>query len=156
LHLGRGLQRIATDALVGRVRSLPRDIDHLNAEMLSRARLALTETRFYTELAPQLNGLPTSYGSVFDPLTGGFVLVLEDLAVDHCEFPDTLRGWRARNRPRRALGPLPSGRTVCVRGSADHRWDGRHAGGGHRFGGSAAGSRRSRRPRHGVVLQKSL
>jgi hypothetical protein len=53
-------------------------------------RLAATETRFYTELAPQLTGLPKSYGSVFDPLTGGFVLVLEDLAVDHCEFPDTL------------------------------------------------------------------
>jgi thiamine kinase-like enzyme len=34
--------------------------------------------------------VPKSYGSVFDPLTGRFVLVLEDLAVHRCEFPDTL------------------------------------------------------------------
>ena len=53
-------------------------------------RLAETETRFYRELSPQLSGLPKSYGSAFDPLTGRFVLVLEDLAVDRCEFPDTL------------------------------------------------------------------
>ena len=141
-HLGRGVQRIATDAVVGRVRSLPRTIGDLDAKALSqimgrkvtsvsviggdagtssRARLALTgdgvpdsvfvkmpaetvatrlmgelgrlaatETRFYTELSPELKGLPTAYGSAFDPLTGRFVLVLEDLAVDDCEFPDTL------------------------------------------------------------------
>jgi aminoglycoside phosphotransferase (APT) family kinase protein len=53
-------------------------------------RLAQTETRFYRELAPHLTGLPKSYGSAFDSVTGRFVLVLEDLAVDHCEFPDTL------------------------------------------------------------------
>ncbi len=53
-------------------------------------RLAETETRFYRELAPALTGLPTAYGSAFDPVTGRFVLVLEDLAVDRCEFPDTL------------------------------------------------------------------
>ena len=46
--------------------------------------------RFYAELSPQLKGLPKAYGSAFDPLTGRFVLVLEDLAVDDCEFPDTL------------------------------------------------------------------
>jgi len=34
--------------------------------------------------------VPKPYGSVFDPLTGRFVLVLEDLAADDCEFPDTL------------------------------------------------------------------
>ena len=34
--------------------------------------------------------MPKAYGSAFDPLTGRFVLVLEDLAVDDCEFPDTL------------------------------------------------------------------
>ena len=34
--------------------------------------------------------MPKSYGSAFDPMTGRFVLVLEDLAVDNCEFPDTL------------------------------------------------------------------
>lgn len=53
-------------------------------------RLAETETRFYRELSPALTGLPKSYGSIFDPVTGRYVLVLEDLAVDHCEFPDTL------------------------------------------------------------------
>ena len=53
-------------------------------------RLADTETRFYKQLSPELTGVPKSYGSAFDPLTGRFVLVLEDLAVDECEFPDTL------------------------------------------------------------------
>ena len=141
-HLGRGVQRIATDAVVGRVRSLPRTVGDLDAKALSqimgrtvtsvvviagdagtssRARLALTgdavpasvfvkmpaettatrlmgelgrladtETRFYSQLAPELTGLPKAYGSAFDPLTGRFVLVLEDLAADNCEFPDTL------------------------------------------------------------------
>jgi hypothetical protein len=145
-HLGRGVQRIATDAIVGRVRSLPRTVEDLDANALSqimgrtvtsvrviggdagttsRARLALTgsdssgdvpasvfvkmpgetvatrlmgelgrlaetETRFYSQLAPELTGVPKSHGSAFDPLTGRFVLVLEDLAVDPCEFPDTL------------------------------------------------------------------
>jgi Phosphotransferase enzyme family len=141
-HLGRGVQRIATDAIVGRVRSLPRTIGDLDATALSqimgrtvtsvaviggdvgtssRARLVLTgdgvpesvfvkmpaetvatrligemgrlaetETRFYSQLAPELTGVPVSHGSAFDRLTGRFVLVLEDLAVDPCEFPDTL------------------------------------------------------------------
>jgi hypothetical protein len=141
-HLGRGVQRIATDAIVGRVRSLPRTIGDLDATALSqimgrtvtsvaviggdagtssRARLALTgdgvpesvfvkmpaetmatrlmgemgrlaetETRFYSQLAQELTGVPASHGSAFDPLTGRFVLVLEHLAVDPCEFPDTL------------------------------------------------------------------
>ena len=141
-HLGRGMQRVATDAVVGRLRSLPRSINELDAQALStimgrrvasvsiiggdagtssRARLALTgdgvpasvfvkmpaetaatrmmgelgrlahtEVMFYRELAPELTGLPASYGSAFDSLTGRFVLVLEDLAVDPCVFPDTL------------------------------------------------------------------
>jgi len=141
-HLGRGVQRIATDAIVGRVRSLPRTVDDLDAKSVSqimgrtvtsvaviggdagttsRARLALTgdgvpasvfvkmpaetvatrlmgelgrlaetETRFYSQLAHELTGVPKSHGSRFDPLTGRFVLVLEDLAVDACEFPDVL------------------------------------------------------------------
>jgi len=141
-HIGRGVQRIVADAAIGRVRSLPRTVDDLDAAYLSqvmgrtvrsvsvvggdagtssRARLALTgvdvpdsvfvkmpaktaatrlmgelgqlgetETRFYRELSPRLRGLPQSYGSDFDPLTGRFVLVLEDLAVYDCEFPDTL------------------------------------------------------------------
>ena len=53
-------------------------------------RLAETETRFYSQLAQELTGVPKSHGSAFDPLTGRFVLVLEDLTVDACEFPDTL------------------------------------------------------------------
>ena len=54
-------------------------------------RLGETETRFYRELSPELSGLPTSYGSAFDSLTGRYVLVLEDLPVDECEFPTTLK-----------------------------------------------------------------
>lgn len=54
-------------------------------------RLGETETRFYRELSPQLSGLPTFYGSAFDSLTGRYVLVLEDLPVDECEFPTTLK-----------------------------------------------------------------
>ncbi len=34
-HLGRGVQRIATDAVVGRLRSLPRTIGDLDAAYLS-------------------------------------------------------------------------------------------------------------------------
>jgi hypothetical protein len=55
--------------------------------------LAETETRFYRQLSPELTGVPRSYGSQFDPWTGRFVLVLEDLAdpsASPCEFPDTL------------------------------------------------------------------
>ena len=141
-HLGRGMRRVAADAAIGRIRSVPRTIPDLDAAALSqimgrsvtsvslidgdagtssRARLALTgdgvphsvfvkmaaqtaatrlmgeigilgetETRFYRELSPEVSGVPKSYGSAFDPMTGRYVLVLEDLAVDDCEFPDTL------------------------------------------------------------------
>ena len=144
-HLSRGMGRIATDAVAGRLRPMPRTVADLDVRAMSkligrtvtsvrvlggdagtssRARLALTgtdvpasvfvkmaaetvatrlmgelgnlaatETRFYRQLAPELTGLPRSYGSQFDPWTGRFVLVLEDLAdrsVSECEFPDTL------------------------------------------------------------------
>jgi hypothetical protein len=141
-HIGRGVQRIATDAAIGRARSFPRAIGELDAAYLSQmmgrtvmsmsviggdagtssrarlkltgadvpdsvfvkmpaetvgtrimgelGRLAATETRFYRELSSQLSGVPACHGSAFDPLTGRFVLVLEDLAADDCEFPDTL------------------------------------------------------------------
>lgn len=52
--------------------------------------LADTETRFYSQLAPELTGVPRCHGCRFDARTGRFVLVLEDLAVHDCEFPDTL------------------------------------------------------------------
>ena len=141
-HLGQGVQRIATDATIGRMRALPRRPADLDAAYLSqlmghrvtsvaviggdagtssRARLALTgddvpesvfvkmaaetaatrlmgelgrlahtEVRFYQQLAGDLAGVPRAYGSSFDALTGRYVLVLEDLAVQQCEFPDTL------------------------------------------------------------------
>jgi Phosphotransferase enzyme family len=141
-HLGRSVQRIATDALVGRVRSIPRQVSGLDAAYLSkvmgrsvtsvsvlggdagtssRARLALTgpdvpatvfvklaaetaatrlmgelgrlgdtEVRFYRQLSPELSGVPTSYGSAFDPLTGRYLVILEDLPAEQCRFPDTL------------------------------------------------------------------
>ena len=53
-------------------------------------RLAHTEVQFYNSLSAQLTGIPRCHGSAFDALTGRFVLVLEDLAVTPCEFPDTL------------------------------------------------------------------
>jgi Ser/Thr protein kinase RdoA (MazF antagonist) len=52
--------------------------------------LGETETRFYQELSPELTGVPKSYGSAFDAVTGRFVIVLEDLTAQACEFPDTL------------------------------------------------------------------
>ena len=55
------------------------------------ARLGETESRFYSELAPELGAdLPRSYGSAFDPLTGRYVVVLEDMSTSRCQFPDTL------------------------------------------------------------------
>jgi hypothetical protein len=142
-HVGHGLQRLATDAALGAVRSFPRRIEDIDATVLSRimgrrvtsvsiidgetgtssrARLALTgedvpesvfvktsaadattrmlgelarlgetEARFYQRLAPELGSVvPRSYGSGFDPVTGRFVVVLEDMTNSPCEFPDTL------------------------------------------------------------------
>ncbi len=55
------------------------------------ARLGETEARFYSQLAPALgDGVPRSYGSAFDPVTGRYVIVLEDMTTSPCQFPDTL------------------------------------------------------------------
>ena len=141
-HLGRGAQRVATDAVVGGRAGLPRTAADLDPATLSkvmgtavssvqlldgdagtssRARLALTgdgvpasvfvkmpastaatrlmgelgrlghtEVRFYDQLSAGLTGVPRCYGTAFDPWTGRYLLVLEDLSVDACEFPDTL------------------------------------------------------------------
>ena len=141
-HLLQGAQRVATDAVAGSTRAIPRSVAGLDADYLSRllgrtvtsasviggdagtssrTRLALTgqgvpdsvfvkmpartaatrlmgeigrlgetEVRFYTELAAELSGVPKSYGAAFDGLTGRYVLVLEDLPADECEFLDTL------------------------------------------------------------------
>ena len=53
-------------------------------------RLGDTEVRFYGELSSQLRGVPKAYGTAFDSLTGRYLIVLEDLAVEQCIFPDTL------------------------------------------------------------------
>jgi Ser/Thr protein kinase RdoA (MazF antagonist) len=53
-------------------------------------RLGHTEVRFYSQLAPQLTGVPNAYGAAFDAWTGRYLLVLEDLPAESCEFPDTL------------------------------------------------------------------
>ncbi len=53
-------------------------------------RLGHTEVRFYSQLAPQLTGVPKAYGAAFDAWTGRYLLVLEDLPAESCEFPDTL------------------------------------------------------------------
>ena len=141
-HLGRGIGRVTTDVVVGGRFGLPRNIEDLDAAVLSkvmgttvrsvrvlasdagtssRARLLLTgtdvpdsvfvkiaaktattrligelgrlgqtEVRFYSQLAPQLTGVPNAYGAAFDAWTGRYLLVLEDLPADSCEFPDTL------------------------------------------------------------------
>ncbi len=141
-HLGRGVGRVATDAVVGGRAGLPRTADELDAAVLSnimgttvtsvsvldkdagtssRARLALTgdgvpesvfiklaaktaatrlmgelgrlghtEVRFYSQLAPELTGVPKAYGAAFETWTGRYLLVLEDLPAASCEFPDTL------------------------------------------------------------------
>ncbi|WP_197518434.1 phosphotransferase [Mycobacterium sp. E3198] len=141
-HLGHGVRRVATDAVVGGHLGLPRSVEDIDAGVLSkvlgtavrsvrvldadtgtssRARLVLTgkdvpesvfvkvaaksaatrlmgelgrlgqtEVRFYNQLAPQLTGLPYAYGAAFDSWTGRYLLVLEDLPTESCEFPDTL------------------------------------------------------------------
>jgi len=142
-HLGRGVGRLTTDAVVGDQLGLPRTVEDIDAAVLSkvmgatvrsvrvlgsdagtssRARLVLigkdvpesvfvkiaartaatrlmgelggrlghTEVRFYTQLAPQVTGVPHAYGAAFDRWTGRYLLVLEDLPVESCEFPDTL------------------------------------------------------------------
>jgi aminoglycoside phosphotransferase (APT) family kinase protein len=53
-------------------------------------RLGQTEVRFYRQLAPQVVGVPYAYGAAFDSWTGRYLLVLEDLPAEACEFPDTL------------------------------------------------------------------
>ncbi|WP_371815074.1 phosphotransferase [Mycobacterium sp. DL440] len=141
-HLGHGVQRVATDAAVGRLSTLPREAAGLDARVLStvmgsrvesvtvaggddgtssRARLKLvgegvpdsvfvkmpaatvatrlmgelgrlghTEVRFYQDLAPQISGVPKVYGAAFEPWTGRYLVVLEDLPTGECDFPDTL------------------------------------------------------------------
>jgi Ser/Thr protein kinase RdoA (MazF antagonist) len=141
-HLGRGVGRVTTDAVVGGRLGLPRTVEDIDAGVLSkvmgtavrsvrvlgsdagtssRARLVLTgkdvpesvfvkiaaktaatrlmgelgrlghtEVRFYSQLAPQVTGVPNAYGAAFDAWTGRYLLVLEDLPAESCEFPDTL------------------------------------------------------------------
>src|SRR3984957_12325873 len=52
-------------------------------------RLGQTEVRFYSQLAPELGGVPEAYATAFDPWTGRYLLILEDLP-ESCVFPDTL------------------------------------------------------------------
>ncbi|BBZ72767.1 phosphotransferase [Mycobacterium paraseoulense] len=53
-------------------------------------RLGQTEVLFYSRLAPQVVGAPYAYGAAFDPWTGRYLVVLEDLPAETCVFPDTL------------------------------------------------------------------
>jgi Phosphotransferase enzyme family len=140
-HLGRGIGRVAADAVVGSRAGLPRTVADIDAAVLSdvlgrrvrsarilgsdagtssRARVVLTghgvpdsvfiklsaetaatrmigelgrlgqtEVQFYSQLAPELIGVPEAYGMAFDKWTGRYLLVLEDLPAT-CVFPDTL------------------------------------------------------------------
>ena len=53
-------------------------------------RLGATEARFYQQLSAGLDGVPHCYGTAFDTTTGRYLIVLEDLSVQSCVFPDTL------------------------------------------------------------------
>ena len=55
------------------------------------ANLGENEARFYSDLAPELSCVPKTYGSDFDPLTGRFAIILEDMPQDSVEFFDTTR-----------------------------------------------------------------
>ena len=140
-HLGRGIGRVTTDAIVGSRAGLPRTVGDLDAPTLSKVlgrtvrsvrvlasdagtssrahlvltgdgvpesvfvklgaqtaatrlmgelgRLGHTEVRFYSQLAPELAGVPEAYATAFDPWTGRYLLILEDLP-ESCVFPDTL------------------------------------------------------------------
>jgi hypothetical protein len=140
-HLGRGVGRVTTDAIVGSRAGLPRAVGDLDSSTLSKAmgrtvrsvrvlssdagtssrarlvltgdgvpesvfvkigaqtvatrlmgelgRLGHTEVRFYSQLAPELAGVPEAYGTAFDTWTGRYLLILEDLP-ESCVFPDTL------------------------------------------------------------------
>jgi hypothetical protein len=140
-HLGRGIGRVAADAVVGSRAGLPRTVADIDAAVLSnvmgrpvrsarilgsdagtssRARVVLTgrgvpdsvfiklsaetavtrmmgelgrlghtEVQFYSQLAPEVIGVPEVYGTAFDTWTGRYLLVLEDLPAT-CVFPDTL------------------------------------------------------------------
>lgn len=73
------------------------------------ARLAETECRFYRWLAPDLgDGVPRCHGTAFDDLTGRYIVVLEDMSVTDCVFPDTLNPLSADQMTgvMRALGQL--------------------------------------------------
>lgn len=54
-------------------------------------RLGETEVRFYRDLSAGLTGTPVCHGAEFNGVTGRFVIVLEDLPADECEFLDTLK-----------------------------------------------------------------
>lgn len=53
-------------------------------------RLGHTEVQFYNQISSVLSGVPRCYGAAFEPWSGRYIIVLEDLAVHGCEFPDTL------------------------------------------------------------------
>src|ERR1700750_181256 len=72
-------------------------------------RLGDTEVRFYSQLSNELSGLPKAYGSAFDALTGRYIIVLEDLPAEQCEFPDppAIYPSRTASSSTRTTVPLP-------------------------------------------------
>lgn len=72
--------------------------------------LGETETRFYRELAPEVSGVPKSYGSAFDRMLGRYVLVLEDLAV---ELTQPLLKISLRRLANRSDVPVEEGRVIA-------------------------------------------
>ena len=89
------------------------------------AGLGETEARFYRELAPELvAGVPRSYGSAFDSLTGRFVVVLEDMSTSPCQFPGhpAPAGSRPNGPTRRGTGGPARDVLGPVAAKARWRW----------------------------------
>ncbi len=83
-------------------------------------RLGNTEVRFYSQLAPELPGVPVAYGAAFDRWTGRYLLVLEDLPesvrISRHLAPAVHRSGQPRRRAtgqpaRNLLGPHEPKRT---------------------------------------------
>ena len=177
-HLGRGIGRVTTDAVVGGRAGLPRTAEAIDAALLSkvigstvysvtvldsdagtssRARLALTgndvpqtvfvkitaqtaatrlmgelgrlgdtEVHFYSQLAPELDGVPKAFGRAFDTWTGRYLLILEDLPAHSCNFPTPCTRFPSTKRVLSSnCSPCctpPSGTAFPTTGGG--RWDG--------------------------------
>ena len=90
------------DSLIVKLPALDEDRRHIAATL----GVYDTEVRFYREVAPRVNiATPAIYGSVIDPATGRFALLLEDLTVI-AQVGDTVSGATI-DQARAAIAALP-------------------------------------------------